>query len=123
MDNDCSTAVKKYTVSMDTVIQFVEAHLHRLNATERSIQTLKNNFIAGLCSVNKLFPLQLWCEILKQAEMTLNTIQITRINPKLSAYAMMEGTYYFNNTPINPPGTRALVYTDPTNNSTARKQL
>ena len=98
---------------MDTAIQFVEAHLYRVNETERAIQTFKTHFIAGLCTVNKLFPLQLWCEILKQAEMTPNMLQATKINTKLSAYAIMEGTYNFNNTPMAPPGTLALVYTDP----------
>ena len=44
---------------MDTTIQFVEAHQHRVNKAEWAIQTFKNNFIAGLCTVNKLFPIQL----------------------------------------------------------------
>ena len=98
---------------MNTTIKCVEAHLHRVNATERSIQTFKNHFIAGLCTVNKLFSLQFWFEIIKQAEMTLNILRATRINPKLSAYAILEGTYNFNNTPMAPPGIRSLVYTDP----------
>ena len=113
MDNECSTAVKHYIVRMDTTNQFLEAHQHRVNAAERAIQKFKNHFIAGLCTVNKLFPLHLWCEILKQAELTLNILRATRINPKLSAYVMIKGTYNFNNTPMAPPGTRALVYTDP----------
>ena len=92
MDNECSLEVKNYITSMNTTIQFVEAHQHRSNTTERAIQTFKNHFISGLCTVNKLFPLQLWCEIVKQAEMTLNMLRDTRINPKLLAYIILEGT-------------------------------
>ena len=40
-------------------------------------------------------------------------LRTTRINPKLSAYAILEETYNFNNTPMAPPGTRAMVYIDP----------
>ena len=36
----------------------------------------------------------------------------TRINPQLSAYAMLEEIYNFNHTHMAPPGTRSLVYTD-----------
>ena len=56
MDNECSTAVKEYIVSIYTTIQFVEAHRHRVNAAERDTQTFKNHFIDGLYTVNKLFP-------------------------------------------------------------------
>jgi hypothetical protein len=113
MDNECSNVVKNYLTEMDTTIQFVEAHQHRVNAAERAIQTFKNHFIAGLCTVNKLFPLQLWCKIIKQAEMTLNMLRATRINPKLSAYNMLEGIYNFDRTPMAPPGTKEIIYTDP----------
>jgi hypothetical protein len=45
----------------------VPPHLHRKNAAERVIRTFKNHFVAGLCSVDKQFPMHLWCELLPQA--------------------------------------------------------
>ena len=87
--------------------------MHRVNAKERAIQTFKNHFIAGLCTFHKQFPMQLWDQLLPQAELTLNLLSTSRINPKLSAYDYLEGQYNFNNTPLAPPGTKALLYEDP----------
>ena len=60
MDNEASTAIKKLLTQCDTKFQLVKPHNHRVNAAEREICTFKNHFIAGLCTVDKDFPLQLW---------------------------------------------------------------
>ena len=91
MDNECSQLVKKIITDNKTLIQFVEAHSHEVNAAERAIQTIKNHLIAGLCTVHKAFPIQLWCELLQQCEITLNLLGASRRNPKLSAYVILEG--------------------------------
>lgn len=57
MDNECSKIIKEFIMGEQKInIQFVEAHQHRVNASERAIQTFKNHFIAGLCTVNENFP-------------------------------------------------------------------
>ena len=105
--------VKKIIIGdSKTHIQFVEANEHQVNAAERAIQTVKNHLIAGLCTVHKLFPMQLWCELLQQCEITLNLLRASRRNPKLSAYAILEGEFNFNKTPLASPGSKALVYED-----------
>ena len=115
MDKECSMVVKKFTKQqMNTKIQFVEANNHRVNAAERAICIFKSHFIAGLCTVEKISPLQLWFDLLQQAEITLHILWITRINTKLSAYAVLEGQLNFNKTPLTTPGTKALVYIDHT---------
>ena len=44
--------IHKYiTTNRDTNIQFIEANSHQVNAAERAIQTFKNHFIEGLCTV------------------------------------------------------------------------
>ena len=92
MDNECSKVIKTFIENENNVtLQFVEPHEHRVNAAERSIQTFKNHFVSGLCTVNKLFPMQLWCELLQQAEISINLLQSSRKNPKLSAYILLEG--------------------------------
>ena len=54
MDNECSRKIQNYiTTNRDTKIQFVKANSHRFNSAERAIQTFKNHFIAGLCTVHK----------------------------------------------------------------------
>eukprot|EP00804_Cyclotella_cryptica_P019007 CCRYP_006480-RA/>CCRYP_006480-RA protein AED:0.25 eAED:0.14 QI:0/0/0/1/1/1/2/0/936 len=85
------------------------------NESERAIQTFKNHFIAGLATVDPDFPIQLWHELIGQAQDTLNLLRTSRINKKLSAYAVLEGPFNFDRTPLAPPGTKALVYIDPTN--------
>ena len=65
--------------------------------------------MAGLCSVDKDFPLHLWDRLLPQAEITLNLLRGSRVNPKLLAWAQIGGTFDFNRTPIAPPGTRVVV--------------
>jgi hypothetical protein len=91
----------------------VEPDNHRVNAAERAIQTFKNHFIAGLATVDKNFPLQLWDELIPQCQDTLNMLRTSRVNKHLSAYAVLEGPFNFDKTPIAPPGTKAIIYNDP----------
>jgi hypothetical protein len=71
----------------DVDYQLVPPGIHRRYAAERAIRTFKNHFIAGLCSVDKNFPMHLWDRLLPQAEITLKLLHGPRINPKLSAWA------------------------------------
>ena len=59
MDNEASTAIKLTMTTMDIKYQLVPPSNHRSKNAERGIQTFKNHFIAGLCSVDKYFHLQL----------------------------------------------------------------
>jgi hypothetical protein len=45
--------------------QVVPPHVHRRNAAKRAIWTFKNYFIAGLCSIDPNFSLQLWDRLLR----------------------------------------------------------
>jgi hypothetical protein len=113
LDNECSVALKQFLAAEDVDFQLVPPHLHRRNAAERAILTFKNHFIAGLCSVDKDFPLHLWDKLLPPAELTLNMLRGSRLNPKLSAHAQMHGLMDFNRTPLAPPGIRVLVHIKP----------
>ena len=116
MDNECSMVVKFFVKqSVNTTIQFVEANNHQVNAAKREIRTFKIYFIVGLCTVGNTFPLEIWCDLLQQAEITLNLLRTSRINKKMSAYAVLEGQFNFDKTPLANLGTKALVYVDPTN--------
>jgi len=97
----------------DTKIQFVEPHQHQVNAAERAIQNFHNNFVAGFATVDIIFLMQLLDELLEKGQDYLNLLRASRTNPKLSVYAMLEGEFNYNNTPIAPPGTKALIYQDP----------
>jgi hypothetical protein len=118
LDNECSAALKSFLRDETVDFQLVIPRDHRRNAAERAIRTFKNHFIAGLCSVDKNFPLHLWDKLLPQAEITLNLLRGSRINPKLSAHAQMNGHFDFNRTPLAPPGIRVLVHIKPSERTT-----
>ena len=77
-DNECSKAVQKYITSQNVNYHLVDPNNHWANAAERAIQTFKNYFILGLCSVSTGFLLQLRCYLLHQAQISLNLLWTTR---------------------------------------------
>ena len=112
LDNKLPPAMKEY---MDKEIKYhlFPPHQHRRNPAEHAIRTFKNHFIAGLCSTDENFPLQCWCRLLVQAELTINLLRPSRLNPRLSAYAQLNGSFNFNAPPLVPPGTKVAVYERP----------
>ena len=90
--------------------QLVPPGVHQHNAAERAICTFKNHCIAGLCSVDKNFPLHLWDRLLPQAILTLNLLRGSPINPKLLAHSQLFGAFDYNKTPLAPPGICVLVH-------------
>jgi hypothetical protein len=118
MDNQCSKAVLSFIKSTGADIQLVNPDDHRVNAAERAMQTWKNHWIAGLGTLDPNCPLQLWCQFIEQGQDTLNMLRVSRINPKLSSYAALEGQFNFNKTPLEPVGTKALVFLDPNKRNT-----
>ena len=87
LDIEASKILKEYMHEQNINFQITPAGLHMRNTAERVIQTFKNHFIAGTCTVNPNLPLNLWDKLIPQAIITLNLLSPSRINPKLSAYA------------------------------------
>jgi hypothetical protein len=110
--------LKDFLHQENITFQLVPPGVHRANAAERAIRTFKNHFIAGLSSTDSNFPLHLWDRLLPQAVLTLNLLRGSRINPNLSAWAQVHGTFDFDRTPIAPPGTRVLVHSKPGDRTT-----
>jgi hypothetical protein len=113
LDNEASSALQNVMDDCGITFQLAPPHCHRRNAAERAIRTFKNHFIAGLCSTNRDFPLNLWDKLLPQCLITLNLLRRSRINPQLSAQAHMHGAFDFNRTPLAPPGTKVLIHEKP----------
>ena len=113
MDNEASQALKQFLRSAQVDYQLVPPHIHRRNAAERAIRTFKNHFIAGLCSMDPNFPMDLWPHLLPQATITLNLLRQSRVHPSKSAYEHLFGTFDYNRTPLAPPGIRVLVHDKP----------
>ena len=45
--------------------------------------------------------------------MTLKSLRSARINPKLSAHAMLEGQHDYNKEPLAPSGSKVIVHAKP----------
>jgi hypothetical protein len=103
LDNEASNALQQFMHSAEVDFQLAPPHVHRRNAAERSIRTFKNHLIAGLCSTDCDFPLNLWDRILPQAIITLNLLRQSRINHLLSAYAQVHGAFDDNRPPMASP--------------------
>ena len=86
---------------------------HRTNPEERSIITFKDNFIATLFGIDDKYPGNQWCQLIKSSTKTLNMLQGSRINPKLSAYQQIWGDFDYNTTPLAPPGFLEVIYDAP----------
>jgi hypothetical protein len=113
LDNECSHDFKKAFQKYNVAFQRVPPHVHRRNAAERAIQTWKNHFCAGLATCDPKFPLLEWDLLMPQAELTLKLLRASKRQPKLSAYACLNGPFDFNKTPLAPPGTRVIVHITP----------
>jgi hypothetical protein len=96
----------------------VPPYSHRRNSAERAIRSFKDRLIAGLCSTDKSFPMNLWDRLLPHAVITLNMLRTSRINPKLSAATHIFGQYDFNRAPMAPPGTRIIAHETPNRSNT-----
>ena len=59
---------------------------HRLNFSERANKTFKNRFVSILHGCYPWYISNHWGILIKQAVITLNMVQPSIINPKLSAY-------------------------------------
>ena len=110
LDNEASKALKSFIDEQQVTYQLTPPHIHQQNAAEHAICTFKNHFISGLCSVDKHFPLHLWCCLLDQAELTLNMLHTSQINPNLSANKQIHGIHDFNATPLAPPRTKCIAH-------------
>ena len=55
MDNEASTASDLNMTTMNIKYQLVPQSNQKANNKERAMQTSKNHFIAGMCSVDKYF--------------------------------------------------------------------
>ena len=113
MDNEASAEIKQAILKHNIAYQLTPPHIHRINAVEWAIRTFKNHFISGLATINPNLPINEWDRLIPQAEITLNLLSSSQINPRLSSYATLYGTYDFNRVPLAPPGTRVVVHIKP----------
>jgi hypothetical protein len=113
LDNEASKLLKTYLHQQDITFQLVPPYSHRRKLAERAIRSFKDHLIAGLCSTDKSFSMNLWDILLPQAVITLNMLRTSGINPKLSDATHIFVQYDFNRAPMAPPETRIIAHNTP----------
>ena len=113
LDNEVSKAYINNIKKHGMEYQLTPAQIHRRNIAERAIQTFKNHFITILAGTDSNFPKNEWDRLLPQAELTLNLLRTSRINPRLSAEKQQNGVFDYNRTPLAPQGIKVLSYEMP----------
>jgi len=114
LDNEASSAYKHaITDTWQCKFQLVPPDMHRRNRAERAIRTFKDHFLAILAGVDPTFPPYLWDLLLPQAELTLNLLHQSTLNPRMSAWEFFQGPFDFNKTPLGPIGCRVLIHAKP----------
>ena len=89
LDNKCSNEIKKLIKSNNANYQLVPPYQHHLNSAEKAIRTVKSHLLSGLATCHKNFPITEWDRLLPQAELTLNLLRNSRVNPKLSTWEFL----------------------------------
>ena len=113
LDNEINQLLKQKLKKREVKFQLVPPHKHRRLAAERAIRTFKNHFISCMASTDPAFPLEKCHLLLHHAELTLNLLRGSRLNPRISAWECVRGPYDFNAHPIAPPGTLVCVHEMP----------
>jgi hypothetical protein len=103
-------ALKNLFTVYDIAYQLVPPHCHRRNTAKRAIGTFKEQFVAGLSSVDPSFPMHLWDRLLPHAEITLNLLRTSRLHPQLSAAAHYHGLVDHNKKAFAPPGCKIIAH-------------
>ncbi len=80
---------------------------------ERAIRTFKSHFLSILAGVDSVFPPYLWDLLLPQAELTLNLLWQSTLNPRISAWEYFQGPFDFNKMPLGPVGCPVLIHAKP----------
>ncbi len=114
LDNKARAAYKQaITFTWQAKFQLVPPDMHRQNRAERAIRTLKAHFLSILAGVDPSFPPYLWDLLLPQAELTLNLLWQSALNPRILAWEFFQGLFDFNKTPLGPVGCRVLIHAKP----------
>ena len=86
LDKKLLSILKQALLKHKIKYQLVPPHIHRRNAAERDIKTIKAHLISCLCDADTQYPSKDWDLFILQAKITLNLIRGCLLNPKLSAY-------------------------------------
>ena len=100
----CAQNKYERTRNKASTINWSRLTIIRRNNAERAIHTWNNHFTAILCGSDLQFPLIYWDNHIPQGVITLNILQTSRVNPKLSTHAQLHSLFDNNCMPQAPLG-------------------
>ena len=82
LDNEASSILKQGLLKHKIRYHLVPPHLHKINASERSIKTFKEYFITCLYKNDPNYPAEYWDCFLPQATLTLKLLWNCHFNKR-----------------------------------------
>ena len=90
--------------------ELLPSGMHRINLSEKVIQTFKGQFKYALCGVDYLFTPNLWDRLIPQTDMQENLILQSNATPNVSAYVYLNRPHDFNRMPMLPLGCAVQIH-------------
>jgi hypothetical protein len=91
LDHETNPLIATISRECGVRIQYAPPGNHRTNAAERAIKTWKDH-----STLDPDFPMEAWDKLVPQAELTLNLLRASTLNPDISAWALLHGTFDYN---------------------------
>jgi hypothetical protein len=93
-DNEASAAyISNITDKWKCKNQKVPPDMHRRNIAKRMIRTFKAHLISIIFGGDPQFPIKRWDMLLNQAEITVNLLHTSKLDPTKSAWEFINGPF------------------------------
>jgi hypothetical protein len=109
-DNETSKELEEYYHASGIPIQYFPPSNHHANVAEKAIQTFKTHFIATIATCDPEFTIVDGDLLLDQAELTLNLLRFSTVEPTKSAWEHVHGPYDFDAHPFAPAGCKVVMH-------------
>ena len=110
LDNEASTEYKRIiNYEWGVGYQLVPPHIHCRNTAEHPIRTFKK-ILSTLSGMAPNYPNNLWDLLLPQTDLTLNIPRKSTLNPKISAWEYLQGSFDYKATPLGPIGCPVMIH-------------
>jgi hypothetical protein len=84
--------------------------MHHRNIVERMFCTFKAHLISIIFAVDPIFTIKRWDLLLNQAEITVNLLRMSKIDPTKSVWEFLNRPFNYDATPMGPPGLRIIAH-------------
>ena len=110
LDNEASCTLIDFLDNKHVLFQLYALCIHWMNVAEQTTHMFKNYFIVRICDTDHSFNLKLLDKLLPQTILTFNLHRSIHLNPRISIYSQIYGTFDTNQAPLAPPGTNLFIH-------------